>query len=122
MPTLEEVIAFLSTQKVRATYGAVAGALGLVERSLGAQLGPRRKEASWIVAKRNGLPTGYSIEERDEALLLNPTVIESVAELLMRMGASPEVAADAARSDAARRAHQTRRNDARVNCARRTAR
>lgn len=121
MPTLEEIVAFLDAQRLRATYGAVAGALGVAERSLGARLGPRRKECSWVVAKKTGLPTGYLPSEQHELLASTP-LIDKVADLLTKMGFSAEVAESVALSDRARRAVRKRRSNERVAAARRTAR
>jgi hypothetical protein len=39
-PPLEEIIQFLNHKQARATYGAVAGLLGVIPRSMGARLGP----------------------------------------------------------------------------------
>jgi hypothetical protein len=56
-PRLADIIRFLHQERVRATYGAVAGVLGVVPQSMGARLGPHTIEASWIVnAKTACLP------------------------------------------------------------------
>ena len=67
--SLSEILQFLNDQQVRATYGAVADVLGVIPRSLGALLGPRTPEASWIVSAATGLPTDYSQNETHPALL-----------------------------------------------------
>jgi len=40
--TLDEILAFLNDEQVRATYGAVAEVLGVIPRSMGARLGTKR--------------------------------------------------------------------------------
>jgi hypothetical protein len=66
---LHEIVRFLNHEKVRATYGAVAELVGGIPQSIGARLGSRRAEASWIVNAGSGMPTGYQIQERHPALL-----------------------------------------------------
>src|SRR5262245_30414226 len=82
---LEEILAFLNEEQVRATYGAVAEVLGVVPRSLSAALGPRRPEASWIVSAENGLPTDYDQTDWHPELLSRAEVISSGRALLLRM-------------------------------------
>jgi hypothetical protein len=63
--SLDEILQFLNHDKVRATYGAVAEVLGVIPRSMGARLGTRRPEASWIVSASNGLQsTGQVLHRR----------------------------------------------------------
>jgi hypothetical protein len=76
---------FLNGEQVRATYGAVAEVLGVIPRSMGALLGPRRPEASWIVSAENGLPTDYSPDEWHPALLSNGDIITNGRTLILRM-------------------------------------
>ena len=83
--SLEEVLRFLNEENVRATYGAVAEVLGVVPRSMGARLGSRRPEASWIVSAENHLPTDYSPDEWHPALLSRSEVITSGTALVLRM-------------------------------------
>ena len=59
---LEEIVARLNQRSQRATYGAVAGVVGVIARGL---MGGRPRDArySWIVAKtgpKRGRPTGYA--------------------------------------------------------------
>ena len=82
---LAEIILFLNENKVRATYGAVAEILGVVPRSMGARLGPRHPEASWIVNADTGLPTGYSPTEIHPEVLTSTQLIRSAAALRERM-------------------------------------
>jgi hypothetical protein len=54
---------------------------------MGARLGPRRQEASWVVSAESGLPTGYAPSECHPELLSNETVISDGADLLDRLNA-----------------------------------
>ena len=83
--TLDEVLTFLNAEQIRATYGAVAEAVGVVPRALGGQLGPRRPEASWVVSAENELPTDYDQSEWHPALLSRGEVIKSGRELMLRL-------------------------------------
>ena len=69
-----QVLDLLSKYHQRATYGAVAGLLGKVPRSLMQGL-PRDWRHSWVVNKDTGLPSEYpagkihpAIQERVEIL------------------------------------------------------
>jgi hypothetical protein len=84
-PRLSEIIEFLSKHRIRASYGAVAEVLDVLPRSMGARLGPRTREASWVVNADTGLPTGYSAAEMDPALLPSTELIRSGSELASRM-------------------------------------
>jgi hypothetical protein len=86
--TLEEILAFLNAEQVRATYGAVAEALGVAPRSLETLLGPRRTGASWIVSAENGLPAGYDQSDCHPALLSRGEIIASGRALILRMAVS----------------------------------
>src|SRR5262245_16334112 len=83
--SLDEIVEFLNDQQVRPTYGAVAEVLGLVPRSLGVHLGPRRPEASWIVNANSGLPTDYSQDEWHPALLDKGDIIASGTALILHL-------------------------------------
>lgn len=82
---LEEILAFLNHEQVRATYGAVAEVLGVSPRSMSAVPGPHRPEASWIVSAENGLPTDYDQTDWHPALLSRGEIITSGQALLLRM-------------------------------------
>jgi alkylated DNA nucleotide flippase Atl1 len=84
---LDDVIAFLNAERVRATYGAVAEVVGVPARSLGALLGERRREASWIVNASTGLPTDYTPDDTHPELLSSGDVIATGRELLLRLAA-----------------------------------
>jgi len=84
-PRLDEVLRFLNSEQIRATYGAVAGVVGGIPQSIGARLGHRRPEASWVVNANTKLPTGYAPAEMHPALRRTQDVIESGSELRQRM-------------------------------------
>ena len=83
--TIEEILRFLDDEQVRATYGAVAELLNVVPRSLGARLGERRPEASWIVSADNGLPAGYTQNDMHPSLMRRSEIITSGRLLALRM-------------------------------------
>lgn len=84
-PSVEEVVQFLNGERTRATYGAVAGILGVPPRSVGGMLGSRRPEASWIVNDDTGLPTEYEQSDWHPDLLSTPEVIRTGHELTLRL-------------------------------------
>jgi hypothetical protein len=79
--TLDEVVRFLNSEQIRATYRAVAEVVGGIPQGVGGRLGTRRPEGSWVVNAKSGLPSGYSIEQCHPALLLKSQVISTGAEL-----------------------------------------
>jgi hypothetical protein len=83
--TLADVLRFLNEARVRATYGAVATVLGVPPRALGALLGDRRPEASWVVNGETGLPTGYEQTEWHPDLLASSAIIRASNELTLRI-------------------------------------
>lgn len=83
--TLDDLLRFLNGAKVRATYGAVAAVLGVPAPSLGALLGARRPEASWVVNADTMLPTGYDQSDWHPDLLADATVIRTGNELTLRL-------------------------------------
>lgn len=58
--TINEILSALNTHKIRATYGAIGGVLGIPAIGVGGRLGEMRPEASWVVSAKNGRPSGYS--------------------------------------------------------------
>jgi hypothetical protein len=79
-PRLDEVLDALEQHRRRATYGAVAEVVGGIAR--GVMQGRRRAPRySWVVRRRDGLPTGYHLTERAPDLLAHPGVITTGAEL-----------------------------------------
>ena len=80
-----EILRFLNREKIRATYEAVGGLIGLPAQSVGANLGERRRDASWIVSKRSRKPTGYKPAEMHPALIRHSYIIQTSDELRRRM-------------------------------------
>lgn len=77
---LARLVEALERHSQRATYGAVAGVVGLVARSVmqGQVKGPRN---SWVVSSETHLPTGYTKEQRHPLLEAKAGVICSNEEL-----------------------------------------
>lgn len=83
--SLTDILRFLNDARTRATYGAVAGALGVPARSMGAMLGARRPEASWVVNRDTGLPTDYEQADWHPDLLATSDVIRTGRELTLHL-------------------------------------
>ena len=86
--TLAEVVQYLNSAQIRATYGAVGEAIGVIARGVGARLGRRRPEASWVVAVRNEQPTGYQTHELHPALTRTSEIIRTGPDLVRRVKAA----------------------------------
>jgi hypothetical protein len=84
-PSIPGILFFLNEARIRATYGAVADAVGVRPDFLSAQLGDRRPEASWVVRSDDGLPTAYTSDLLHPELLHSPEIIRSASELVRRM-------------------------------------
>ena len=80
-PKTQDIIAKLASYKQRATYGALAGIVGGLPRSVMSGM-PKTVENSWIVTASNGLPTGYALHERAPELLSRDHVIKTPDALL----------------------------------------
>ena len=83
--SLAEVLRLLNEGRTRATYAAVASVLGVPPRSMGAMLGTRRPEASWVVNGETGLPTDYEQADWHPDLLATSDVIRTGNELMLRI-------------------------------------
>jgi len=59
---LTEILDFLNDTKMRATYGAVAGYLGVKPRGMGQLLGEHSLRNSWVVNEKKDVPTDYPPE------------------------------------------------------------
>ena len=79
--TMESILDSLNEARQRATYGAVSAVVGSSPRTLmaGRDRDPRH---SWIVSRKNGMPTGYTEELIHPELLTSERVIDSREELL----------------------------------------
>jgi hypothetical protein len=84
-PSLNLYVDFLARNKTRATYAAVAGAIGVPPQSLGGLLGDKTHRASWVVSAQTGEPTGYAEHEKDPQLREKAEVIKTSDELLFQM-------------------------------------
>lgn len=78
---VELILSCLNQEKIRCTYSAVGKVLGVDTKAVGALLGEKRPEASWVVSKAKHEPTGYAEDQKHPDLLANPEVIDSEDEL-----------------------------------------
>ena len=81
MPTVDEILDCLNRKRVRATYQAVGDVIGVFQRNVARCLGEHSQRASWVVAKKTGLPTNYSDNDRHPDLMKSPRVISTGQEL-----------------------------------------
>jgi len=78
--TLDQILDALHGKHQRATYGAVAAAVGSSPRTL--MKGRERDQRhSWVVSRQSGQPTGYEPEQLHPALVASDQVIETREEL-----------------------------------------
>ena len=82
MDQVDEILEFLNEKRIRCTYTAVAEVIGTNAQSVSHYLGRMRPEASWVVSKKYGTPTGYSENERHPDLLRTEKIIQSGLELM----------------------------------------
>ena len=80
---LQKIVDYLNGVKTRCTYGAVAEVLDVNPKNIGAYLGERRPEVSWIVNSKTHEPTDYLDAEKHPDLYRTGRVISS-AEVLRR--------------------------------------
>jgi hypothetical protein len=85
--SIATVLKFLNSERIRATYGAVAGIVGRHPIGVAPLLGRRRPEASWVVSKKTGDPTGYLSAERHADLKSRRQIISDTDDLLRRLRA-----------------------------------
>jgi len=77
---LDRIVSVLDRYMQRATYGAVAGLLGVHPRSL-MQGRDRSFVNSWVVSADSHLPTGYAPEEMHPRLAANPEILSTPLDL-----------------------------------------
>jgi hypothetical protein len=78
--TLDQILDALHGKHQRATYGAVAAAVGSSPRTL--MKGRERDQRhSWVVSRQSGQPTGYESEQLHPDLTGSERVIETRDEL-----------------------------------------
>lgn len=80
--TQNRILQALNGRKRRATYGAVAGVLGIDPRDVGRRLGNRCPWHSWVVRKKDGQPTGYEQWQKHPDLTRHEAVLRTKEELL----------------------------------------
>jgi len=80
------VLAVLNHEKRRCTYGALAGVLGIANQDVGRYLGCHRPDASWVVLKATGQPSGdWAPDQLAEGLCDGPEPISCPKELCRRV-------------------------------------
>ena len=89
---VEEILCYLNAKRIRATYGAVGCVIGVPPQSVGRYLGEIRQEASWVVRKKDGQPTGYSARQKHPLLRCCQHVIVDCEDLRTRLQRSKGVA------------------------------
>ncbi|MEI6706129.1 MAG: hypothetical protein WCK96_03220 [Methylococcales bacterium] len=77
---LAQLVAALAKHSQKATYTAVAGAVGLPARTV-MQLLLKDPQSEWVVAKPSHQPTGYSTNQLRPQLKSNSSVIVSATAL-----------------------------------------
>ena len=82
---IEDILRYLNVERVRATYGAVGGVIGVPAQSVGQYLGKPLPEASWVVRKDTKMPTGYSAEQMHRQLRCCQQVIVDWGDLRRRL-------------------------------------
>jgi len=75
------ILDYLNRARVRCTYEAFAGVLGVPKRSSGRHLGDPRPEASWVVNKHKGEPSGYADYNKHPELHRTSYIIETEDDL-----------------------------------------
>ena len=75
------ILLALNEHRIRATYGAVGGYLGIPAISVGRLLGLKNPISSWVVSASTGLPTGYRESECHPDLTSRSTIIDHVDSL-----------------------------------------
>ena len=80
MFSVEAIAETLEKHRQRATYGAVAGLLGVPTRSLMSDYS-KNARFSWIVSKESGLPTNYRESQMHPELRAREKILSSEKEL-----------------------------------------
>lgn len=85
---LSDITARLHQHAQKATYGAVAGLVRRLPRSVMQGL-PKVPRNSWVVAKKSGLPTGYSATQIDPRLRPEEPAIDTPEQLMAWLRVHP---------------------------------
>lgn len=83
---VRQILEELYNCKTRMTYSAVACLLDVPAQSVGDWLDDPRPEASWVVRKKDGKPSGYKESEWHPDLYAKPDVIKSCCKLRKILG------------------------------------
>ena len=78
--SLDSILDVLNQFHQRATYGAVAGVVNSSPRSLMTGR-DRDQRSSWVVSRESGQPSGYSDQQKHEALNERERILGSPDEL-----------------------------------------
>ncbi len=78
---VNQILIQLQSAKQRCTYGALADLVGTSPRDVSVFLAPKRPEASWVVNKKTGQPTGYEAYQIHPELETNPEILATSADL-----------------------------------------
>jgi hypothetical protein len=91
---IRQALDYLNTHKIRATYSAVQGYLGIgpFEKTDWAEiLGPPRQYTSWVVNKKTGMPDGHQPTELAPDLMASDEIITKGKQLQQAVeGYSPD--------------------------------
>lgn len=79
--SIDEILAFLNKERIRASYSAVTEVLGIPPQSVGQVLGIKRPEASWVVNGKTGRSTGYLPNQMHSELFISSAIIATGDEL-----------------------------------------
>jgi len=80
MSKLDQILDLLNRYHQRATYGAVAGVLGRIPRSV-LQGRPRDWRHSWVVSDETGLPSEYPAPKIHPDIARRPEILRTPDEL-----------------------------------------
>ena len=78
---IDSLLKALQRNHIRCTYSAAGELIGTSAQSISQYLGERRPEASWVVGRETGKPTGYSETDCHTGLFENSYIIQTGAEL-----------------------------------------
>ena len=81
---IPSILAKLASAKQRCTYGAMAGVIGGLARSVGSRLGDKNPNASWVVSATTQVPSCYTAAQVDPAFVdgsayVKPTITTGAA-------------------------------------------
>jgi len=82
---LNNVVDFLYATQTKATYGAVADAVGGIAQGVGAKLGEKTPRNSWVVNSQTEMPTDYPEELVDPPVHAINRIVRSGHELIEAM-------------------------------------